>query len=79
MGRARLVDKKSSKRAGPIYSTKNRGNGNEAHLLNERLGFGPAGLLDELSSKWERPVYSTNHRMNGIVRTIYHIVIFDNT
>ena len=79
MGRARLLEKTSSKGAGPIYSTKNRVNGNEAHLLDERLGFGPAGLLDNLSSKWDRPVYSTNYRMNWIVRTIYHILIFNNT
>ena len=71
MGRARLLDKKSSKWAGPIYSTKNRVNGNEAHLLDERLGFRPAGSLDDLSSKWDGRVYSTNHRMNGIVRTTY--------
>ena len=69
----------STRWAGPVYSTKNRVNGNEAHLLDERLGFGPAGLLDDLSSKWDRPVYSTNYRMNWIVRTIYHIVIFNST
>ena len=46
----------------PIYSTKNLVNGNEAHLLDERLGFGPAGLLDKKSSKWDRPIYSTNYR-----------------
>ncbi len=46
-------------------------------MLDKRLGFGPAGLLDDLSSKWDRPVYSTNHRMNGIIRAIYHTVIFN--
>ena len=75
MGRASLLDKKLSQWAGPIYSTKNRVNGNEAHLLDERLGFGPAGLLDDLSSKWDKSVYLTNYRMNWIVRTIYYIVI----
>ena len=60
MGRARLLDKKSSKRAGPIYSTKNRVNGNEAHLPDERLGFRLAGLLDDLLIKWDRPICLPN-------------------
>ena len=37
----------------PIDSTKNRVNGNEAHLL------------DSSSSRWAAPIYSTNRRENG--------------
>lgn len=71
---------KIESRAGPIYLTENWINGNEAHLLDERLGFGPAGLVDDLSSKLDRLVYPTNDRMNWIARIFfYHIVIFNNT
>ncbi len=63
----------------PIYSTKNLVNGNEAHLLDERLGFGPAVLLHKKSSKWDRPIYFDELSGNEIVGTIYHIIILINT
>ncbi len=51
MSRAHSLDNLSSERAhranmlGPCTREKNRVNGNEAHLLDERLRFGSAGSL----------------------------------
>ena len=41
MGRVRLLDKISSIWARPVSSTRNRVNGNDAHLLDKLLRFGP--------------------------------------
>ena len=45
----RLLERPINSMDRPVHSTKNLVNGNEAHLLDERLGFGPAGLLVFLS------------------------------
>ena len=55
---AHSLDNLSSERARPMYSTKNRVNGNEAHLLDERLRFGSAGSLTSVSG-----VIPANHQM----------------
>ena len=47
------LDHLSTERARPSYSTKNRVNGNGAHLLDERLRFGSAGTL--ISASWVMP------------------------
>ena len=39
------LDNLSSERARPMFRQKNRVNGNEAHLLDERLRSGSAGSL----------------------------------
>ena len=46
MGRAHLHDKISSKWARPICSKKNRVYGNETHLLDKLLEFGPERLFN---------------------------------
>ena len=61
MGRARLLDKISSVWAKPIRLTKNRVNGNQAHLLDKLLTFGPERLFNESALRSEPPITPINH------------------